>query len=265
MKTPVVLMRCNLAEEYEFEEAAKHFPTFKVRSKVPPGSLVIARYSALPYYGELVEDLAHNGSELINSLSQHRWIADLGEWYEEFKDITPKAWSFLEGIPEEGPFVLKGETNSRKFDWKTHMFAQNKKEAIQVYLRLSQDSLISQQKIYVRQYVPLKTLEIAFGGELPITEEYRFFILDGEVLCGAFYWSPYLDDLVERPNVTRVPEGFIRDIASRTKGKARFVVADVAKTQDDRWILIELNDGQMSGLSENSPNALYSALANRLK
>jgi hypothetical protein len=35
---------------------------------------------------------------------------------------------------------------------------------------------------------------------------------------------------------------------------------DIAKTQSGEWIVIELNDGQMSGLSENDPNVLYKNL-----
>lgn len=40
-----------------------------------------------------------------------------------------------------------------------------------------------------------------------------------------------------------------------------FFVMDVARTEDGKWLLIELNDGQMSGLSENNPEVLYSKLS----
>lgn len=35
---------------------------------------------------------------------------------------------------------------------------------------------------------------------------------------------------------------------------------DVAQTESGDWIVIELNDGQMSGLSENNPEILYKNL-----
>jgi hypothetical protein len=44
-----------------------------------------------------------------------------------------------------------------------------------------------------------------------------------------------------------------------------YYVIDVAKTAAGKWILIELNDGQMSGLSDNDPDVLYSNLKKSLK
>lgn len=254
---PVILLRDSIAEESELAEAENHFPVYFQRSKVPSGSLVIGRYSVLPYYRELENDLLENGSCLINSYSQHLWIADLKEWYEDFLEITPKTWTKLSEIPEVGPFVLKGQTNSKKFNWKTHMFAKDKKEAIQVYSRLMDDSLISQQEIYIRQFVPLKKLADGLN-DLQISEEYRFFILDGKVVSSGFYWSSHIDDLTTIPDPASVPQEFLDDVIRRIGTKARFVVVDIARTAEDTWIVVELNDGQMSGLSENKPETLYS-------
>jgi hypothetical protein len=39
-----------------------------------------------------------------------------------------------------------------------------------------------------------------------------------------------------------------------------YYVIDVAKTESGEWIVVELNDGQMSGLSENNPDTLYGNL-----
>ena len=46
----------------------------------------------------------------------------------------------------------------------------------------------------------------------------------------------------------------------RVGDRASFYVVDIAKTQSGEWIVIELNDGQMSGLSCNDPKLLYSRL-----
>lgn len=211
----------------------------------------------MPFYKELEEDLEYNGSSLINSYRQHRWIADLKEWYEDFKDITPKTWMKLADIPENGPFVLKGETNSKKFNWNTHMFAKNKQEAGQVYGRLCQDTLVGQQDIYIREYIPLRKLSEGLNG-LPVSEEYRFFILDGEFISGAFYWSSHIDDLTDVPKASNVPESFKQKILDRLGLNARFVVVDIAHREDGEWTVIEINDGQQSGPSENNLDELYS-------
>lgn len=255
----VILMRAALAEEKELQIASKYFPVYQYRSQIPSNSLVIGRYSVLPYYKELEVDLSEKNSYLVNSYHQHAWIADLKEWYQDLHGLTPKTWFSLAEIPPEGPFVLKGATNSRKFDWNTHMFAKNKTEAIQVYGRLTKDSLIGNQDIYIRQYVPLKRLETGVN-DLPISEEYRFFILNGKIVSSAFYWSSHVDDLTEVPSPDRVPESFMREVISRIGSNANFVVVDVAITETGDPIVIELNDGQMSGLSENDPDKFYSNL-----
>lgn len=39
-----------------------------------------------------------------------------------------------------------------------------------------------------------------------------------------------------------------------------FYVVDVAQTESGDWLVVELNEGQMSGLSDNNPDIFYSAL-----
>lgn len=254
---PVILMRSSLAEENEFSTASKYLPTYRQRSQVPENSLVLGRYSVLPFYKELEDDLTENGSRLINSHRQHRWIADLREWYTDFEGITPKTWFELCDLPEKGPFVLKGETNSKKFQWNTHMYAEDRRQAGEVYRRLTQDGIIGDQNIYIREYVPLMKLADGLNG-LQICEEYRFFILDRQVLSGAFYWSSHIDDLTEVPKAANVPREFLEEVLGRLGSNARFVVVDIARKADGGWIVVEVNDGQMSGPSENNLDELYS-------
>lgn len=271
---PVVLFRHDRTTVDEFEISKKNLQTVDLRSKVCPNSLVIGRYSVLPFYKELEDDLAENNSKLINSFRQHRYIADLSNWYLDFADITPKTWFNLSDIPNKGPFVLKGETNSRKFNWKTHMFAETKQQAGEVQSRLMADSLIGFQNIVIREYVPLRTFDYDFSG-LPITEEYRFFVLNGKVISGAYYWSNFYDELISRGidvNPENVPKEFLDDVIQRVGKNSNFFVVDVARTNkpfnlpynmygNGEWIVVELNDGQMSGLSMNEPNMLYKAIA----
>lgn len=258
---PVVLFRESIMEEPELRAAESVFLTFRERTKLAKNDLVIGRYSVLPYYQELQNDVDHVGARLINNLKQHRYIADLRNWVEDLRELTPKTWYRLEEVDEEGPYVLKGKTNSRKFDWKTHMFAADRKAAGEVHWRLSTDGLIGgeHQDIYVRKFVPLKTLLIGINN-LPVSVEFRFFCAYGEVICGAFYWSNYVDDLPEVPNVDLVPREFLREVLRRIGDRAPFVVVDVAQTATGEWIVVELNDGQMSGLSENDPLLLYRGL-----
>jgi hypothetical protein len=208
---------------------------------------------------ELENDLRLAGAKLINSYQQHRYGTDLQSYVRDLDDLTFKTWNSrdLHSLPNDMSFVLKGETNSRKDKWNTHMFAKDKKEAIQVYLRLQDDSLLASQEIYVRQYVPLKKLAEGIGGQ-PITMEFRFFVLYGEVVSGGYHcWSNDLGQLKDVPSPAIVPQEFLRKAIDRVKDNIPFFTIDVAQTESGDWLVVDLNDGQMAGLSGNDPNVLY--------
>lgn len=246
-------------EKEELEAASKYFECVPLLTDIKKDDFVIYRYSLFPFPLDQEKEILNIGAKPINTYGQHRYAADLQNYVYDLKELTPLTWSDLKDLPEEGPFILKGETNSRKSNWNKDMFASNKKEAIEIYGRLCDDSLIGHQKIYTRKYIPLHTYMTGIGG-IPITEEYRFFAAYGEVICGEYYWQNYVDELKEKPNPDNVPREFLNEVLSRINGKINFVVIDVAKTQEGNWIVIELNDGCCSGLSCNDPNVLYKNL-----
>ena len=161
------------------------------RCEIKNCETILGRYSVLPFYKELEEDLKINNSELLITYSQHRFIADF-EYYESLKDLTPKSWigqGYL-NIPEtKYGYVVKGKTNSRKWLWDTHMFAENKEALKQVIYNLSADSLIGQQDLVIREYIPLQCKEYGINGLPFAEEEYRLFFFEGNFLCGGHYWS----------------------------------------------------------------------------
>ena len=267
MKPTILYRRGMNPDEDDAEIAAARAADLRVihqRTDVLGGELVIARYSCLPFYLELERDIHNREADLVNTYRQHRYIANMAEWVPDLEGLTPKLYHRLQDLPDNGgPFVLKGETNSKKHLWDTHMYAANKRAAGEVYSRLQDDMLLAQQEIYVRDYVPLKRLATGFNG-LPITNEFRFFVLGGRVLCGAFYWASHTADLAEIPSVEEVPGSFLNRVIHRIGDMANFYVVDVAQTATGEWIVIELNDGQMSGLSCNTAEDLYNSLANAL-
>ena len=256
MKT--ILMRTSLAEEEEKKIASKYFHIIENRMKCPPNEIIIARYSALPYYKELEDDLKYINSTLINSYKQHRYVADIQNWYYHLENITPKTWFRLEDVPidEQGSFIVKRETNSRKHLWNTHMFAETRKDVMNVACRLMDDSLLSSQKLYVRKYEEMVSFGIGVNG-LPITKEFRFFICDKQVVASGFYWSEQEFQFYPK----EVPISFINEVIDRVGDSVRFYVVDVGQKINREWMVVELNDGQMSGLSCINPEELYSNLS----
>lgn len=263
---PVVLFRESLADEKEIWACTKWFPVYTQRAQVYKGDLVIPRYSALPFYKELEEDVEYLGGKLINSHAEHLYVADLQNWYYDLEGLTPQTWFKLHEVPKNaGPFVLKGATNSKKHAWNTHMYAENWDKASEVYGKLISDGLVGSQEIYIREYVPLRKLAQGFQG-LPIAEEYRFFVYKGVILTGGFYWSEWWDDLPNKEDISpgNVPREFLEKVMIRVDGNISFYVIDVARTEEGNWIVIELNDGQQAGLSMNNADTLYKNLKGQL-
>lgn len=265
MKNYSVLFRKDLDCEDEYDICSKHIKTYNFRSEIEPNSLVIARYSALPFYRELERELALKNSKLINSYQQHCFIADINNWASvgaPLEKYTPKTYDNWANLPE-GSYVLKGKTNSRKNQWKTKMFAESKADIPRIAQSLLDDSLISEQGIVVREYVPLRQFDVAING-LPITNEWRTFwivINNSPVLISkGYYWSTH-EEFFRDGLFTSEAESFAKEVAEKMAPYANFFVLDIAEKASGGWILIEVNDAQQSGLSMIDKEEFYKTLS----
>jgi len=257
---PTILFRKDYSTEEELEIAKKYFNVVEYRSEVPSNSLVIGRYSTLPYYRELEHDLKTNGSKLVNTIDQYHWVANF-EWYEALKEFTFETWFRAQDIPDDGTqFVLKGRTNSRKHEWNRLMKADSRQRAIEIMIALNEDSLIAPQGIVFRRYEPLVTYEIGLNG-LPITNEWRFYFYKDTMLSYGYYWT--MAENVDR-EISGKAMKFVKEVADVVKDYTNFFVLDIAEKQSGGWVLVEVNDAQMGGLSENDPNTLYQNLKNAI-
>lgn len=268
MTTAHVLFRKELSLEKmdgintEFDICSKYLQTSTERTSIPDGSLVFGRYSVLPYYRELERDLKNRNCTLVNSAYEHNWIAGF-QWYNDcefLQQFTPRTWEEwrVPYMKYDGPYVVKGCTNSKKHQWDTHMFAACKRDLLEVTRNLHIDSLVGNQTLLVREYVPLKTFEVGIHG-LPFTNEWRFFFYKETMLSYGYYWSN-LDDM-SKPYITEEAIEFAKMLAREISKYTNFFVLDIAEREEGGWIMIEINDGQMSGLSMNDPEVLYKNLA----
>lgn len=255
---PVILFRKDLDTEEECSIAEEYFPIVPSRCNLPSNTLIIPRYSALPFYNELEYDVNIQKSKLINSYKQHLYIANF-YYYYDIEDLTPKTYFKLEAVPEGGPYIVKGATNSRKFLWKELMFAKDRKRAIDIALELQKDSLIGQQDILVRKFEQLKILDTGVTGT-PFANEWRFFCYKDKILSYGYYWT--CSDVRGEMNDKGID--LVKEVIKRVEGKVNFFVVDVAERTDGSWIVIEMNDGSQSGLSENDPHVLYKNLKETL-
>lgn len=257
---PVILFRSSIDVEDELKVAAKYFRIYHQRSEIPYNAFVVGRYSVLPYYKELCTDLGNNRCVLANTFNQHRWIADF-QYYEAIEKHTFKTYFDLRDIPEGGSYVVKGKTNSRKAQWNTKMFAPTRRDAIEIATELMQDPLLQQQGIIVREYVPLELIEEGLNGQ-PFVNEHRFFFANGDLVACGFYWSQCSRYIDTPPDCIEFAK-MIAKILS-IPDVPRFYVIDVAKTAAGEWKVVELNDGQMAGLSTIDHDTFYLNLYNAL-
>lgn len=252
-----ILFRKDFNHDNELEIARQYCDVKEIRDECH-GSVVVGRYSVLPYYPELERDLALKNSRLVNAYSEHRWIAYF-DYYEVLKDYTFETWTddnfYL--CDYEGPFVVKGRTNSRKQQWNKLMFAENRYNASCIGHELSNDPLLGSQGILYRKYVPLETFEIGIN-DIPFTNEWRFFFFKQNMLAHGYYWSQA--DKADEYKISPGGIEFAQHIASIVKNHVPFFVLDIAKTETGEWILVEVNDGQMSGLGMCNPHDLYKNL-----
>ena len=229
---------------------------------------MIGRYSVLPFYKELEAELKSNGCQLINTYQQHGWIANVLDWAGDasigvsgpLAGFTPRSWSTWASLPSNTSFVVKGRTNSRKFEWNRRMFAKTRDDVPAIAHALLDDALVSDQGLVVREYIPLRKLDEGING-LPISEEWRCFFYKNTLLAKGFYWSKF-PDAVCKVEWTIEAESFVRSAAEKVSQYANFFVLDIARRSDGGWIIIEVNVGQMSGLSLCDPHELYQGLAN---
>lgn len=265
MTDTVILYRDFDIDPHEQDAMDTYFETESSRNNINRNSLVIGRYSVLPFYKELENDLGINGAQLINSWEQHSFVADIGQWYPVIKEYTPETWNMNVGtnnLPTNCSFVLKGATNSIKRLWTTHMFARTRNDVASVYSNLLDDTMVGQQEIFARRYIPLRKLGESVNG-MPITEEYRFFICYRQVISSGYYWSSHTDE-IKLPEYN-TDEGmyllnYVHKVADTIGDKCNFYTIDIGITEQGEPIVIELNDGQMAGLSENNPFVLYKNL-----
>lgn len=256
---PVILFRKFKGYEDELKIASKYFDVYESIMDIPHDSLVLGRYSVIPYYNELERDLAKINSKLVNSYFDHQYISEMG-YVLDLEDVTPKTYFSPNDLPlKDNAYILKGKTNSRKEQWKDKMFARNKKDAISIYLELMNDPNLAEQGVVFREYLKLNKISESVNG-MPFSNEWRFFFYKEELIEYNYYWSQS-DIIPTKDKLNSEGIDFAKEIAKKVSSRVNFFVLDIAEKENGEWTLIEINDGQMSGLSEIDVEHFYSNLS----
>ncbi|MBZ9714671.1 ATP-grasp domain-containing protein [Deinococcus multiflagellatus] len=227
-------------------------------------------------YGALFMALQARGWTLINTPAQYQhthWlpasfhhIADVSPETKWVPAVTPEAlnWAEVDAALRAfgaGPLIVKDYVKSRKHEWTQACFlpdAADLDHAHAVIRTLAERQGRNWQGgLVLRRFEAFGALTQHSRSGMPLTREYRAFVLDGQPVVEAEYWDE--GDY----GAQALPGPWLSVIAARVD--SRFFTIDLAQREDGEWRVVELGDGQVAGLPERvDPEILYAALAQRL-
>jgi hypothetical protein len=222
-------------------------------------------------YAELHGRLREAGRVLVNTPEQYAHCHHLPRSFDVIAAHSPRTvWLPAEGMPAmdevmtllapfgDGPVILKDYVKSQKHAWKEACFIPRACDRAQVervvreFVRLQGADLNG--GLVFREFVELERVGTHPKSGMPLSREFRQFFFDGKPIVGGRYW-----DEVPYGEQGQPPE-WVSTIAARVR--SRFFTMDVARTAAGEGLIVELGDGQVSGLPEAaSPLELFRRLA----
>ena len=225
-----------------------------------------------PHMYELFYNLLQKkGIQLINSPKEYAKYHLLPVWYSDFEGLTPfSVWNESRDIGDalelterlEGAFVVKDYVKSRKHEWYDACFIKDisdRKETFRVINNfLNRQGENFEGGVVLRKLERLKSIGSHKDSGIPISEEYRVFVFKGEILISDNYWSEN-----EEVNISEDEYIWIESIASKIE--SNFVTIDLARKTDGSLIIMEMGDGQVSGLQQIDAYEFYRTFQNQGK
>lgn len=218
-------------------------------------------------YQNLYEGLLDKNIKLINSPEEYKHCHYLPNSYEKIEGKTPKSlWttnldlSNIETITSAfgaNPIIIKDFVKSEKHHWEEACFipdASDKeklKSVVERFLELRGDAL--NEGLVFREFEELEFLTHHSKSQMPLTKEFRIFFANKQVVFISNYWEEgdYAD---EKPD----SEEFI---AIAQTIESIFFTIDIAQKKNGDWLIMELGDGQVTGLPDSTDkNEFYEKL-----
>lgn len=212
------------------------------------------------FYELLYQALAAKGLLLINTPTAYRHCHYLPESYPVLAGFTPlSTWllvrgevsmdAVMEALRPFGakPIIVKDFVKSQKHAWYEACYIPSAADKVMVervvkrFLQLQGEDL--NEGLVFREFVEFEPLAIHSKSGMPLSQEYRLFILDGQTILSSAYWEEG-DYTLARTDSPPLEEMH----AIARKVESRFFSMDVARRKDGTWTIVELGDGQVAGL-----------------
>ena len=214
-------------------------------------------------YRDFYERLEKKNIILINSPEEYERYHMLPGWYDDFKEETAESvWTKGAEMGDvkhvarllEGAYIVKDYVKSRKHEWYDACFINNIRD--ENSLEKIVGNFIDRQGIdlvggvVLRKFEHLKQIGFHEQSGMPLSEEYRVFIYAGRILAIDDYWTDKADIKLSEEEYK-----WVESIARRVR--SNFVTVDLARKEDGSLIIMELGDGQVSGLQQLKAEVFY--------
>lgn len=228
-------------------------------------------------YEQLYQALAERGLSLINTPAAYKHCHYLPESYSVLQGFTP-ATAWLRTGPDvstdevmkalqpfgDRPVIVKDFVKSRKHEWHEACYIPSAidraavERVVRHFLQLQGEDL--NEGLVFREFLEFEPLTTHSKSGMPLTREFRLFVLDSQIIFSVPYW----EEGEYGHETDGPPLQQFREIAQRVQ--SRFFTLDVAREKDGDWIVVEPGDGQVAGLPERAEkDEFYQALAGKLK
>jgi len=225
----------------------------------------ILRIGALEDYANTFADAAALGLKPINDPEQHLLASEIEYWYPHITDSTPKTRIF-DALPDADlvesefgwPVFLKGSRQTSKHNPELAVI-RDREHYLRARAAYLHDPILHWQKPVLREFMALAPVPGMVPGKIRTSLEFRTFWFNGDCVGHGPYWYqivPY--------RCADIDDGLslAKTVAQRIA--VPFLVVDIARTIDERWVVIECNDAQESGHAGIPPQQLWRNVTDRI-
>lgn len=186
------------------------------------------------------------GMKLLVHNAEHLRCSTIEKWYPEIKDKTPftKIYEKFPDVDEllkdfSFPVFIKGNRQTGRHN-KSQCIIENAEDYEQLKRVWKNDSILSWQKVAVREYVKLQTIDdTSYPEMVPISYEFRFFCFEGKCVGYGLYWymgNKYAMSSEDEKAAIELSEWAAHRVATC------FIAVDLAKTDAGEWIIIGVKE-----------------------
>lgn len=230
---------------------------------------------AMESYVSLYKGLLERNLRLVNDPDEYKHCHYMPESYELIKDNSPitifedvniasnpDSLKIALEIFGTKPIVIKDYVKSQKHHWHEACFIPNPTDiykssnVINRFIELQGKHL--QGGLVFREYIELESAGRHPHSGMPLTVEYRIFILNKKPISIIKYWN----EVDYHVDVSTLPE-MITELFGKIR--SNFFTIDIAKKKNGDWTIIELGDAQVAEYMDNSTiESFYMNMSNEL-